>query len=244
MRHVSTTSFSGPLDLLLQLIEGEKLDISQVSLATVTEQYIAELQKLDELPAEELADFLVVAAKLVYIKSRLLVPSAEAADEDIGADLEQQLRLYKAFVDAAKEVQVMWNRHHSSFTRDGYAVMEPIFNPPPHVQADTLRDILLGVLRELEPITRLPLTVMIRTVNIRETIARVRDKLITERRARFHEMLSHAKTKTEAIVTFLALLELVKQRTIVIAQTDRYGDIDIELIMEEPPVAVTTITNL
>ncbi len=180
----------------------------------------------------------------MYIKSRLLVPSNDDPSEDIGSDLERQLRLYKAFVDAAKQVQVMWGAQRMSFTRDGFAIMEPIFNPPPHVGPDELRDILLGVLRELEPITRLPLTVMIRTVNIRETIARVREKLVTERKARFHDMLAQAKTKTEAIVTFLALLELVKQRTILIAQTDRYGDIEIELITDEPPVAVTEITNV
>lgn len=244
MRSIRTDTFSGPLELLLSLIEGQELDISQVSLATVTDQYLAELQSLEELPADELADFLVVAAKLVYIKSKLMVPTTGLEEEDVGADLERQLRMYKAFVDAAKKVNHLWLKPNAVWPRDGYAHLEPIFNPPPHVTAQTLRDIFADVLKELEPITRLPQTILIRTINIRETIARIRDQLIAQRRARFHDMLAAAGTKTEAIVTFLALLELVKQRSVTIVQVDRHGDLEIALIAEEPALEMTTITSV
>jgi segregation and condensation protein A len=241
MRDVSTASFSGPLDLLLRLIEDQQMDISQVSLGTVTEQYLAALQKLEELPVDELADFLVVAAKLVYIKSKLMLPTAAIDDEDVGTDLERQLRLYKTFVEAAKDVHRLWNRRRPIYTRDGYAHLEPIFNPPADLQAEDLRAIFGEILKELEPITRLPQTVLIRTINIRQTIARIRDQLVTQRRAHFHTMLRQAKNRTEAIVTFLAMLELVKQRTVTIVQVGRYGDMEI-VLLEDAPVAEGVIT--
>jgi segregation and condensation protein A len=86
--------------------------------------------------------------------------------------------------------------------------------------------------------------ILIRKINIRETIARIREQLVAEKKARFHDMLANSKSKTEAIITFLAILELVKQRTVTLVQPRHYGDIEIALISEEPIVEVTTITNL
>lgn len=244
MREIKVEQFSGPLDLLLRLIENQQLDISQVSLAAVSEQYLNELQKLEQLPVDELADFLVVAAKLLYIKSRLMVPSAAVEEEDLGADLERQLRLYKAFVDAAKQVNRLWNRHKALYPRDGYAHLEPIFNPPEKLQAADLRAMMADVLKELEPITRLPQTVLIRTINIRETISRVREQLIIARRAKFNELIARTKSKTEAIITFLALLELVKQRTVTIVQTVPHADMEIALIAQTEPMEVNSIEQI
>lgn len=229
MRHVQSHTFNGPLDLLLQLIEREEMDISQISLAKVTEQYIVELQKLEELPADELADFLVVAAKLLVIKSRLLVPG-EVEEEDLGIDLERQLRMYQAFVEAAKHVTKGWNRHKVSYPRDGYASMEPIFNPPKQLAPTDLREIFAVVLRELEPIIKLPQRVMIRTINIRQKIEQVKQLLLEQKQSSFHTLLRDAQNKTEAIVTFLAVLELVKQRTATVIQSDLFGDVSIQVL--------------
>jgi segregation and condensation protein A len=240
MRQVVTEKFSGPLELLLRLIEDQQLDISQVSLATVTDQYLAELQKLEELPIDELSDFLVVAAKLLYIKSRLMVPTAPLDEDDLGTDLERQLRMYKLFVEAAKTVNHLWNKHKITYPREGFGPIEPIFNPPEHLQADDLKMMMLDILKDLEPITRLPQTVLIRTINIRETITRIRDRLMSVKRASYHELISQAKTKTEAIVTFLAVLELVKQQTVTIRQSELHADMDIEIIEIEPEIELVT----
>jgi len=233
MRDVAVESFSGPLDLLLSLIEQEEVDISQISLSNVAEQYIAALQAMEELPADELADFLVVAAKLVLIKSRLLLPQQDIADDDAGFDLERQLRMYKAFVDAAKQVEDLANRHRPLYSRDGYAVLEPIFNPPKHITSETLRDLFLGVLHELEPIARLPQTVLLRTINIRQTISDIRDRLLSERRTSFHELLRNTKNTSEAIVTFLAVLELVKQRSVRVEQDVLHADMHIHALDQD-----------
>lgn len=231
MREIKVATFTGPLDLLLQLIEQQQLDISQVSLATVTDQYIAELQKLDELPIDELADFLVVAAKLLLIKSRLLVPG-EAAEEDLGLDLERQLKMYQAFVAAAKHVSKLYYRRQALYPRSGYANLEPLFNPPTDLRVDDLRELYAGVLKELEPITRLPQTVIVRTINIRQQIARIQRHLLEQKRTSFHRLLGQAKNTTEAIVTFLAVLELVKLRSVAVVQNDRYADVEITTLVE------------
>ncbi len=232
MRHVQSHTFNGPLDLLLQLIERQEMDISQISLATVTEQYIAELQGLEELPADELADFLVVAAKLLVIKSRLMVPG-DAPEDETGLELERQLKMYQAFIEASKKVTKLWNRHRVGYPRDGYATIEPIFNPPQHLTLDTMRDLFAGVLMELEPIVKLPQRVMVRTMNIRQKIEQVKSLLLDRRQATLHSLLAEAKSKTEAIVTFLAVLELVKQRHATVNQADRFGDVDIQAIIIE-----------
>lgn len=233
MRHVQTHTFNGPLDLLLQLIEQEEMDISKVSLAKVTEEYIRELQKLDELPMDELAEFLVVAAKLLVIKSRLMIPGQEV-EEDAGFDLERQLKMYQAFVQASRQLAKRFNRHKVSYARDGWAVMDPIFNPPPEVKPADLESIFRQVLHQLEPIIRLPQTVMVRTINIRQKIEQVRDLLLQQPSTSFHTLLNLAVSKTEVIVTFLAVLELVKQRTVTVSQGGAYADMDI--IMIEQPV--------
>lgn len=243
MRHISVPTFNGPLDLLLQLIEQEQLDITQISLAKVTEDYIAELQKLEELPVDELAEFLVVAAKLLLIKSRLMVPGDSGPADESATELERQLKMYKAFVDASKHVLKLYNRHRVGYPRDGYANVEPIFNPPPHLEAAHLRDLYATVLHELEPIVRLPETVIIRTMNIREKIAQVQARLLEQRRSSFHDLLKEATNRTEAIVTFLAVLELVKQRQIAVVQDDPYADVAIEVLdfMPEEPLSVTSL---
>lgn len=238
MREVKVEKFSGPLDLLLQLIEQDQLDISQVSLAKVTEQYISTLQAMDELPVDELADFLVVAAKLLLIKSRLLVPGEVVDDDDTGLDLERQLKMYREFVEAAKGMAKLWNRHHAVFPREGSALIEPIFHPPEHLTTGDLRDLMYSVLKELEPITRLPQTVLVRTINIRQKISQIRDRLLTEPKTSFHQLLQAAGTKTEVIVTFLAVLELVKLRSVSVSQDVAHGDVAIELVSVEQPLTM------
>lgn len=231
MRNVKVSTFDGPLDLLLQLIKQQQLDISQVSLAVVTEQYIAELQKMEELPLDELADFLVVAAKLVLIKSRLMIGQAGETDE-VGLDLERQLRMYREFVEAAKVVNKMYNHHRVLYPRESWRMIEPIFNPPQHLATADLQAMFLDVLKELEPITRLPPTVVVRAVNIREKINHIRDHLLAVPRTSLRQLLAHATTKTDIIITFLALLELVKQQTVTVAQESLYGEVTIESLPE------------
>lgn len=233
MRDIQDSSFSGPLDLLLQLIEKDELDISQISLGNVTDQYIAELQKMEELPVDELADFLVIAAKLLLIKSRLLIPG-ETPIDDTGIELERQLKMYQAFVAATKTIAHMLGRQRTTYPREGYAMMEPIFNPPVELKADDLRELFAHVLKELEPITRLPQTVIVRTINIRQKIEQITERLIQEKTTSFHDLLRSANNKTEVIITFLAMLEMVKLRTATVIQDTLYSNVTVTALDPEP----------
>jgi len=225
---IKLEQFEGPLDLLLQLIEQEEMDITQVSLAHVTEQYLAYLNQSENISTEELADFLVVAAKLLLIKSRTLLPQLKWEDEE-GTDLEHQLKIYREFYEASKVLHQMILRRHFLFPRERMLVrVERVFNPPKSLTADKLRELFVGVLREIEPWVSLPREVITRTISIRERIANIQDMISRKVNISFRELLKTSKNKVEVIVTFLAILELVKQRTIAVVQEKTFDDIVIK----------------
>ena len=113
---IKIQKFEGPLDLLLQLIEQEELDITEISLAHITEQYLEYLATIEELYPDELADFLVVATKLLLIKSHMLLPELTLEDED-EESLTRQLQLYKKYVEAARRLHDRWQGTAELHTR-------------------------------------------------------------------------------------------------------------------------------
>ena len=114
---IRISNFEGPLDLLLQLIEKEELDITEVSLLQVTEQYLDYLEKVEDKKPDELADFLLIAAKLLYIKSRVLLPELEMDEEENATDLAVQLKMYKKYVAARKIIQRRFENDNFPFSR-------------------------------------------------------------------------------------------------------------------------------
>src|SRR3989338_6596602 len=108
-KEIKLEKFQGPLDLLLQLIEQDELNITEISLSNVTEQFFDYLNKLEESRSEELADFLVIATKLVYLKSKHLLPYLYP-EADEGPSLAEQLKLYKRYADASKEIGRLWEQ--------------------------------------------------------------------------------------------------------------------------------------
>ena len=229
--------FEGPLDLLLQLVESEKLDISTLSLATVADQFLTYVHETKEIPMGELADFLVVAAKLVYLKSRLLLPTLSDQEMDEGPDLETQLRRYKAFVEASKELNHMWLSGSVAFARDPSArtvLRVAGFSPPPNISSNLLQEMMTRVIQRLEPIVKLPQAAIERMVTIQEKMRHLYDRIRNIAKTSFHEFVGHGATKTEKLVSFLALLELVKQRYVKVSQADLFHDIDIESNPDRP----------
>ncbi|MDQ7814552.1 MAG: ScpA family protein [Patescibacteria group bacterium] len=230
--------FEGPLDLLLQLVEREELDISQISLAGVAEQFMHHVQGNQEIQLEEMADFLLVAAKLVYIKSRLLMPDLVDAEMDEGPDLESQLRAYRAFVQASHKIEAMWNSDMRSFARERRLVRitERKFSPPPEVTIEVMSETMQRVIRRLEPIFRLPKAALQRVVTVQEKIRQLYQHIRTKAKMVFSDFVSHKASKTEAVAGFLALLELVKQRYVRVNQATLFQDIEIESHPERPDV--------
>lgn len=235
MLTVAVETFQGPLDLLLELIEAEKLDITEISIARVAEQFIASLEQVSERNPEELADFLVVAAKLLLIKSRVLLPYLTLQGEDDGRDLEHQLKMYKVYFEAAKALRRLLRQRHVLYLRQQLLPV-PVFSPPERLTPSDLAASFRLILTRLEPVVRLPREVLVRTVSLQQTIGRIRDRLQREVQVSFTRLMGEAKSKVEVIVTFLALLELVKQRSVGLVQRDLFGDITVERVPEPETV--------
>ncbi len=222
--------FEGPLDLLLQLVEREELDITEVALAAVADQFVKYIREgKGKIPPEELADFLVIAAKLVYMKSRLLLPSL--ADEllDEGPDLASQLRLYQQFVAASRQIDRMWTSDRVSFARERRPVraLEPAFSPPPEMTSALLRDLMQSVIDRLTPLRQLPEAAIKRVMTIQDKIKELADRLRTQVSFRWSSFWGRSKDKPEKVVSFLALLELVKQRVVKVEQGELFEDIHV-----------------
>jgi len=238
--------FEGPLDLLLHLIEQEELDITAVSLAQVTDQYLAYLAALEQGRIKELTDFLVVAAKLLFIKSLALLPrppalSAEA--EDVGDDLVRQLQAYKRF----KEIAALLHEREEQGLR-GYVRIAPCLRPEPQLDLGdvTIHDLLAAVQQVLDARPSLPVGEVLTpvTVTVAAQIAHIQERLAQHQRIRFHEVLSEAATRIEIVITLLALLELIKQDQVQVWQERLFGEIVIEpqTPAETLPVAVPATT--
>lgn len=232
MVNIKVTQFEGPLDLLLQLIEKNELDISTVSLSEITEQYLGTLEHVQRMHPDELADFLVIAAKLLYIKSKILLPQLELPEEE-GISLEDQLKLYKTFVDAAENVRKLFRKRHVMYGREHTATIEPSFSPPPSVHLESLHTVFTDILKKIEPLFVIPESVIIRTISIQERIHSIRELVQSHVSLNFGKLLESATSRTEIIVTFLALLELVKQRTAMVVQDENFSEIKIEHVRHQ-----------
>ena len=229
MYEIKIEKFQGPLDLLLQLIEQEELDITEVSLAQVTDQYIEYLKQVEELNPEEVADFLVVAAKLLLIKSRHLLPALNLGGEEEAQELERQLRLYQRFVAVGKAIDKLWRGQHIAWIRPKPLVVkldEPA-GPPQNLRADILAIAIKRVIAALEPIIKLPQVTLQKAISITEKIQSLKAMILKKAHLNWESLIKEAKDKTEVIVSFLALLELVKQRQLIAEQSALFQDINL-----------------
>jgi segregation and condensation protein A len=220
-------NFEGPLDLLLSLIDESKLDISQISLAKITDQYLDYIKNNDNLNIEEIADFLVIAAKLLYIKSKLLLPDVNFQDEteEDAGELERQLKIYKEYHDARKILQKRVAKKNFTYVRTTPLIkIKAEFLPPKNIELKDFKFVMNKIIDSLKFITQIPKKLIDKTINIREKIEHIQNLLNTKAKVCFSEFIKDKNNKTEIIVSFLAMLELMKQRTI---------DADQEFLFEE-----------
>lgn len=218
--------FEGPLDLLLSLIEQEKLDITEVSLARVTDQYIHHIQSLSkEHHIEELSNFLVIAAKLLLIKSRVLIPCITQEEEQEFEELQNQLKIVKAFHEAANTLAGRAAARQWVFVRPfQQSVVEQVFSPG-SLTVEKLHTSLMHTLSLITiPKKIISLSFDIR-ITIQEKINQLLHALTLRAKYSFKTLVSSATSKTEIIVSFLALLELIKQRSLIASQHTLFEDI-------------------
>lgn len=228
---VATPVFEGPLDLLLQLIERAELDITRLALAQVTDQYLEYLRDLPESHPEDVSAFLVIATRLLQIKSEALLPRPPQrieGEEDPGEALARQLRIYKRF----KEIALQLGEREASGKRTYLNLA-----PPPHpegmldltgVTTNDLRFIAQEILARAD--LRRPLNTVVAAprVTIREKITLIAQRLRQFGASSFRSLLGKKPTTLDIVVTFLALLELVKRHMVQVSQEAMFADIQLK----------------
>jgi segregation and condensation protein A len=225
---VETALFNGPLDLLLHLIERAELDITRLALAEVTNQYLIHLRQLIEQDAGEVSAFLIIAARLLQIKSEALLPhhSVDTADEpDPGELLAQQLIRYRLFKRASEWLEQREKAGLRTFLR---------LSSPPHVASKldlagiTLTDLIFAAHTFYQGHEEMPLinsVINIPRTTIRNRIQAIMSILRDEKQSSLSKLLGMHYTRIDMIITFLAILELVKRNIVAVRQEELFADI-------------------
>jgi len=241
MVELHITGFEGPLELLLQLIEKNQLDISEVSLLQVADQYLASVQELKDDngsdTVESLADFIVIGARLMLLKSRALLPrdpdeEEDEDEEDVGRELVQMLEEYRRYRDAVSVLRTIDSSGLRAFPTRSVA---PTKSQAPQGLPDSVTlDLLSRIVREAldRADTQKPkheVALRREPVTVEQRVQDLRNRLRPGGRLSFRQWIEDAQTRVEVIVTFLAILELYKSRAIEMQQDENYGDILVEL---------------
>jgi segregation and condensation protein A len=223
--------FEGPLDLLLHLIKKNEVSISDIPIASITEQYLATVEVMQSLNLDVAGEFLVMAATLIHIKSRMLLPVADADDDeeegpDPRAELVRRLLEYQRFKDAADQLEQREMLTRDVFVRSAASAEEI---PAPGFREVSVFELLTALKRVLD---RLPKDavheVLLEKITVREKMALLLDHLRGGGKILFDSLFTQVKSRMEVVVTFLAMLELVKIRAIRIFQEEAAGPIQIE----------------
>lgn len=244
MYQVSLDKFSGPLDILLSLIEEKKMAIGEIVLSQVTDQFLEYLKKIqeDENYQRILADFLVIASRLILIKSRTLLPSLVLSQEEEGdiKELEERLKAYQQIKIWGRELGKWTKNRPSYFGRDSYLNMpvicgeqsRAIFYPPQNISADDLYKIYESFLKALPQIEKLEEKNLQRIVTLEQKIQELRARITTAVESSFADISRGVKTKIDVILSFLAVLMLYRTRVLELSQNEIFGDIKIKQCVE------------
>jgi segregation and condensation protein A len=233
--------FEGPLDLLLHLIREQQLDILDIPIATITEEYLRYLAMMQELDLEVAGEFLVMAATLIHIKSKMLLPPDQAGageegepEEDPRAALVDRLLEYKRFKEAAQTLGYLESEQLLRYRR-GVPAMDLEVEGPLSVSLLELLRAFRDVLRRAEAAT--PLEITPEELNVGQRIVTLVDRLAQESPVEFSQLFVGSRRRPEIIVTFLALLELLRRGLASARQTERMGPIMIYRTLERVDAA-------
>jgi len=225
---VSTTVFEGPLELLLALVEREEIDIFKVSLAKVTDAYLVEIASREVPDAQEMAEFLWMAARLLLLKSIRLLPGETPTDEETELlgwedEVRQRLEEYRAYKEIAGELLERAQQESFAFPPPARSVEAGGQEAP--LDVDFLVAAFNSVLARIPP---RPLVVHGRTWTLQEKLDLISDRL-RKGPIELTELILESEDRLEAVVTFVALLELIRRSIVRVRQKERFGPIHVEL---------------
>lgn len=224
-------TFEGPLDLLLYLIKRQNLDILDIPIAEVTRQYMEYVELMKELRLELAAEYLVMAAMLAEIKSRMLLPrpgSADGEEEDPRADLVRRIQEYERYKQAAEALDEIPRLGRDVFETSVLAPYAKAVQVQPKVTLDDLISAMRDVMARAEMFSHHH--VQMEPLSMRERMSMVLTALNGERFVEFSSLFTPAEGRRGAIVTLLAVLELIKDSLVELVQTQPFGPIHIKAL--------------
>ncbi|MFC1686651.1 segregation and condensation protein A [Patescibacteria group bacterium] len=231
---IKTEKFNGPLDLLLQLIEQEELDITQINLAQVTDQYLKHIEDIVIEEVERAAEYLVVASQLLLIKSKILLPEMklDEDEEEDAIDLEECLKEYKRFKEVAMKLKEITTKGERSFDRQVSQNLHQfsMFKPPEQVSADKLKSVFEEVLKNIPKEEQIGEEFLEKTVTMEEKMEQIQNHLQKSSEIELAHILKESNSHLELVVTFLAILEMIKRKIIQAIQPKLFEPIKVVLI--------------
>lgn len=233
---VKTEVFEGPLELLLELVERRKLLINDISLASVTDEYMKQVSEMQEMSLPNTAQFIALAATLLLVKSKSLLPVLELTEEEESSidDLEQRLKKYQIYRDVATKLSEQFGtgvRFAPQFTPPPVTV----FVPDKWCDLSVLREAINGVINDL-PKKENKATAQVKVViSLEEMMQKLERRIAQNLQVKFSELHAGETERKVVIVGFLAILELFKQGNLLIRQEGKYSDIEIELERGQTP---------
>jgi segregation and condensation protein A len=232
---VKTEVFEGPLHILLELIEKRKLFINDISLAKVADDYIAYIEKTEDFPVHETANFILVASMLLLIKSRSLLPSLTLSEEEEASieDLERRLELHKLFKELADKLAEQFGVS-VIYPREENRNLEPVFSPASDLNILNLLQAMQTVIKNLPREEKMPMALVRKIISLEEMIEQLTKRIQKNLKLSFKTITNQngegisKEQKENIIVSFLAILELVKRGVVKANQSAFTEDIELE----------------
>ena len=227
---IKTDVFEGPLELLLSLVEKRKLFISDISLSQVADDYISYIKQLENFPIADSAHFILIASTLVLIKSKSLLPNLSLSDEEEKNidELEARLRQYQKYKELSNYIREMFGSK-MSFGRLPNKFDKVVFAPDSKTTVARLVSAIRDTIANMPKLEEVPRAIIKKVISLEDTISNLTDRITKSLKMSFKDFSKIGKAdKVNVIVSFLAMLELVKQGIISVRQDRNFHDIEME----------------
>jgi len=228
--NVKTHIFEGPLDTLLSLIEKRKLFINDISLAQVADDYIAYIKSLEDFPIADSAHFILIASTLVLIKSKSLLPNLTLSEEEESSidDLEARLQEYQKYKALSRHLREKFGIH-TEYLRLPSKDKVVVFTPDENISISRIQETIRAIISQIPKEEIVPKAVVKKIISLEEMIENLTKRISENMKMSFKDFAKIGKTdKVNIIISFLAMLELVKQGIIQVRQDKEFHDIEMQ----------------